>query len=154
MYRPRVPRSGFWYRSTSERPLVPAFGTETHPNVPLFRFLAGGPQKGPAERGHVKKCQKSSKSFKIFSTLFDHFSRRAKNIKIGKKVSKIFSTLFNHFRAAPVFRPLWGALIWYRRTSAKNTLQETTLLRTPDFWYRSSSASTKVSHKRVFTLIR
>ena len=67
----------------------------------------GGPQKGPAERGHVKKRQKSSK---IFSTLFDIFRVGQKTSKIVKilKVSKIFSTLFDNFRAAPVFRPLSG----------------------------------------------
>ena len=41
--------------------------------------VISGPQKGPAERGHVKKSQKSSKSVK---------------------------NIFDNFRAAPVFRPL------------------------------------------------
>ena len=88
-------------------------------------ILISGLQKGPAERGHIKKRQKSSKSF---STLFDNFcagqksskivkkffdtfrqfSRRAKNVKNRQKVSKIFSTLFDNFRAAPFFRPLLG----------------------------------------------
>ena len=62
------------------------------------------------ERGHVKKRQKSSKSVKSIFDTFRHFSRRAKNVKNRQKVSKIFSTLFDNFRAAPVFRPLWGAL--------------------------------------------
>ena len=69
-----------------------------------------GPQKGPAERGHVKKRQKSSKSVKNIFDTFRHFSRRAKNVKNRQKVSNMFSTLFDNFRAAPVFRPLWGAL--------------------------------------------
>ena len=65
-----------------------------------------GLQKGPAERGHVKKRQKSSKSVeKVFDT-FRQFSRRAKNVKNRQKVSKSFSTLFDNFRAAPFFRPL------------------------------------------------
>ena len=34
-----------------------------------------GPQKGPAERGHVKKRQKSSKSVKNIFDTFQHFSR-------------------------------------------------------------------------------
>ena len=63
-----------------------------------------GPQKGPAERGHVKKHQKSSKSVKIFFDTFRHFSRRAKKVKNRQKVSKYFSTLFDNLRAAPVFR--------------------------------------------------
>ena len=65
-----------------------------------------GLQKGPAERGHVKKRQKSSKSVKKFFDTFRQFSRRAKNVKNRQKVSKSFSTLFDNFRAAPFFRPL------------------------------------------------
>ena len=65
-----------------------------------------GLQKGPVERGHVKKRQKSSKSVKKFFDTFRHFSRRAKNVKNRQKVSKHFSTLFDNLRAAPFFRPL------------------------------------------------
>ena len=65
-----------------------------------------GLQKGPAERGHVKKRQKSSKTVKKFFDTFRPFSRRAKNVKNRQKVSKSFSTLFDNFRAAPFFRPL------------------------------------------------
>ena len=67
-----------------------------------------GPQKGPAERGHVKKRQKSSKVSKNIFDTSRHFSRRAKNVKNRQKVSKIFSTLFDISRAAPVFWPLLG----------------------------------------------
>ena len=66
------------------------------------------PQKGPAERGHVKKRQKSSKSVKNIFDTFRQFSRRAKNVKNRQKVSKYFSTFFDIFRAAPVFRPFLG----------------------------------------------
>ena len=68
-------------------------------------FLVSGLQKGPAERGHVKKRQKSSKSVKKFFDTFRQFSRRAKNVKNRQKASKSFSTLFDNFRAAPLFRP-------------------------------------------------
>ena len=68
-----------------------------------------GPQKGPTERGHVKKRQKSSRSVKYTFDTFRHFSRRAKNVKSRQKVSKTISTLFDNFRAAPVFRPLLGS---------------------------------------------
>ena len=64
-----------------------------------------GPQKGPAERGHVKKRQKSSKSVKNIFDTFRHFSRRAKK---HQKSSESVKTLFDNFRAAPVFRPLLG----------------------------------------------
>ena len=67
-----------------------------------------GPQQGPAERGHVKKRQKSSKGVKNIFDTFRHFSRRAKCVKNRQKMSNIFSTLFDNFRAAPVFRPLLG----------------------------------------------
>ena len=63
-----------------------------------------GLQKGPAERGHVKKRQKTSKSVKKFFDTFRQFSRRAKNVKNRQKVSKSFSTLFDNFHAAPFFR--------------------------------------------------
>ena len=72
--------------------------------------LVSGPQKGPAERGHVKKRLKSSKSVKNILVTFRDFSNRAKSVKNRQKVSKILSTLFDNFRAAPVFRPLWGGV--------------------------------------------
>ena len=71
-----------------------------------FRFpdpVLSGLQKGPAERGHVKKSQKSSKSVKKFFDTFRQFSRRAKNVKNRQKVSKSFSTLFDNFRAGHLF---------------------------------------------------
>ena len=67
-----------------------------------------GPQKGPAERGHVKKRQKSTRSVKHIFDTFRHFSRRAKKCKNRQEVSKTYSTLFVDFRTAPVFRPFLG----------------------------------------------
>ena len=49
-----------------------------------------GLQKGPAERGQVKKRQKSSKSVKKCVDTFRHFSRRAKNVQNVKKRRKVF----------------------------------------------------------------
>ena len=46
-----------------------------------------GLQKGPVERGHIKKRQKVSKSF---STLFDNFRAGQKTSKIVKKCQKVF----------------------------------------------------------------
>ena len=63
--------------------------------------FVSGLQKGPAERGHVKK-----KIVKKFFVTFRQFSRRAKNVKNRQKASKSFSTPFDNFRAAPFFRPL------------------------------------------------
>ena len=60
-----------------------------------------GLQKGPAERGHVKKRQKSSKSVKKF---FDNFRAGQKSQKSSKSVKKFF----DNFRAAPFFRPSLG----------------------------------------------
>ena len=66
-----------------------------------------GLQKGPAERGHVKKRQKSSKSVKKFFDTFRQFSRRAKNVKNRQKVSKSFSTIFaRHLFSGPFCNPL------------------------------------------------
>ena len=76
------------------------------PKCMMQQKLISGLQKGPAERGHVKKSQKSSKSVKKFFDTFRQFSRRAKNVKNRQKASKMFSTLFDNFRAAPFFRPL------------------------------------------------
>ena len=59
-----------------------------------LRQLLSGLQKGPAERGHVKKRQKSSKSVK---NLFDNFHAGQKTSKIVKKCRKVFrhfSTIF------------------------------------------------------------
>ena len=70
-----------------------------------------GPQKGPPlERGHVKtskvvkKCQTY---FRHFSTFFAQGKQRQKS---SKSLKNVFDT-FDNFRAAPVFRPLLGALI-------------------------------------------
>ena len=62
-----------------------------------------GLQKGPAERGHVKKRQESSKSVKKFFDTFRHFSHRAKNVKNRQKVSKIFKSYFRHFSTGTSF---------------------------------------------------
>ena len=67
-----------------------------------------GPQKGPAERGHVKKRQKSSKKCRKYFRHFSTFFAQGKKNKNRQKVSKLFSTLFDNLRAAPVFRPLLG----------------------------------------------
>ena len=48
-----------------------------------------GPQKGPAEGGHIKKRQKASK---IFSTLFAMFRAGQKRQKPSKSVKNIFDT--------------------------------------------------------------
>ena len=76
-------------------------------------FFVSGLQKGPAERGHVKKRQKSSKRVKKIFVTFRQFSRRAKKVKNRQKVLKSFSTLFDKFRAAPFSGPFWGALIFF-----------------------------------------
>ena len=69
-----------------------------------------GPQKGPAERGHVKKRQKSSKSVKNIFDTFRHFSRREKTSTIVKKCQ----TYFRHFSTIFAFHrfsgPFWGPL--------------------------------------------
>ena len=71
------------------------------------KSIFSGPQKGPAERGHFDKRQKSSKSVKNIFDTFRHFRAGQKK---RQKVSKIISTLFDNFRAAPVFRPFFGGL--------------------------------------------
>ena len=87
------------------RPLgTPVFGGRELNGINL---VYSGLQKGPAERGHVEKRQKSSKSVKKLFDTFRQFSRRAKNVKNRQKVSKSFSTLFDNFRAGQkFFRPL------------------------------------------------
>ena len=90
---------GSWSRrflTASVHLLIPGSDTSAF-HTPLFSGL----QKGPADRGHVKKSRKVSK---IFFDAFRHSPRRAKN---RQRVSKIFLlTLFvDNFRAAPIFRP-------------------------------------------------
>ena len=63
--------------------LVSGFGLNTS-LTGIRDGSVSGPQKGPAERGHVKK------------------------VKIVKNCQKDISTLFDNFRAAPVFRPFFG----------------------------------------------
>ena len=66
-----------------------------------------GLQKGPAERGHVKKRQKSSKSF---STLFDNSRAGQKTSKIVKKRRKVFRHFSTIFARRHFSGPFWGAL--------------------------------------------
>ena len=76
----------------------------------VFVPIPAGLQKGPAERGHVKKRQKSSKSVKKFFDTFRQFSRRAKNVKKSSKSQKYFrhfSTIFaRHLFSGPFCNPL------------------------------------------------
>ena len=73
-----------------------------------LKVVIGELQKGPAERGHVKKRQKSQKVSKIFSTLFDIFRAGQKTSKIVKKCQKVFrhfSTIFaRHLFSGPFKR--------------------------------------------------
>ena len=85
-----------------------------HHSYPLLVSfcLFSGLRKGPAERGHVKKRQKSSKSEKVFrhfSTIFVQGKKRSKSSKSVKKFFVHFSTIFarHHFSG-----PFWGALIY------------------------------------------
>ena len=68
-----------------------------------------GLQKGPAERGHVKKRQKSSKSAKNFSTLFDNFRTGQKRQKSSKSVKKLFDT-FRQFSRGTILPAPFGRL--------------------------------------------
>ena len=76
-------------------PLAPS---RALPRAPRFwrafsgAVLVSGPQRGPAERGHVKKRRKSSKSVK---NIFDIFRAGQKKVKNRQKVSKYFSTFFH-----------------------------------------------------------
>ena len=73
-------------------------------------IVISGLQKGPAERGHVKKRQKASKSF---STLFDNFRAGPKTSKIvSKSVKKFFNTFRQFFRAGHLFFPAPFAIRW------------------------------------------
>ena len=76
--------------------------------IPLISEVSkiGGPQKGPAERGHVKKRQKSSKSAK---NIFDIFRAGQKTSKIVKKCQKVFRHFLTIFAWHPFSGPFWGA---------------------------------------------
>ena len=79
-------------------------------------ILFSGPQKGPAEGGHVKKCQKSSKISKIFSTLFAQGNKRQ---KAAESVKKFFDT-FRRFSRGTSFPALLGCSdLWVRKKPAK-----------------------------------
>ena len=71
-------------------PLIP----DPHPQPRKF----SGPQKGPAERGHVKKRQKCEDKFQHFRQFW-----QGKKVKNRQKVSR---RIFDNFRAAPIFRHL------------------------------------------------
>ena len=70
-----------------------------------------GPQKGPAERGHVKKRQKVSKRYIyicIFSTLFDILAQGQKR----QKLSRIFFDTFRLFLRGTSFAAPFGGPIF------------------------------------------
>ena len=79
--------------------------------IPAAKFLyVSGLQKGPAERGHVKKRQKPAKSVKKFSTLFDNLCAGQKTSKIVKKrqnVFRHFSTILRGTNFPAPFGGLW-----------------------------------------------
>ena len=64
--------------------------------VPCGNFLSSvklsGPQKGPAENGHIEKRQEASKSVETSCDIFRQFPRRAKKSKIVKRCQKQMST--------------------------------------------------------------
>ena len=70
-------------------------------------FPISGLQEGPAERGHVKKTQKVSKSF---STLFDNLCAGQKTSKIVKKCQKVFRHFSTFFARHHFCGPFGGAL--------------------------------------------
>ena len=79
---------------------IPCEARRNFQEVPPCPCLSGL-QKGPAERGHVKKRQKSSESVKKF---FDTFRAGQKTSKI---VKKSFSTIFaRHLFSGPFCNPL------------------------------------------------
>ena len=61
---------------------------------------------GPAERGHVKKRQKSSKGVK---NIFDIFRAGQKTSKIVKKCQNIFRHFATIFAWHQFSSPFWGA---------------------------------------------
>ena len=67
-----------------------------------------GLQKGPAERGHVKKRQKSSKSVKKFFDTFRQISQGKKRQKSSKNVKKFFDTFRQISRGTIFPAPLGG----------------------------------------------
>ena len=79
------------------------------PKTPFALSLISGLQKGPAERGHVKKRQKSSKSVKKFFDTFDNFRAGQKTSKIVKKCQKVFDT-FRQFSRGTIFPAPFGGL--------------------------------------------
>ena len=80
--------------------------TEIH-----YRPLSG-PQKGQRKGATSKKSEKSPKSVKIFSTLFDtfrHFAHGKKTSKSPKSVNNTFDT-FRQFSRGTSLPPSFGGL--------------------------------------------
>ena len=75
-----------------------------------IQFMLSGLQEGPAERGHVKKRQKSSKSVKKIFDTFRQFSRRAKNRQKSSRSVKIFLDTFRQFSRGTSFPAPFGGL--------------------------------------------
>ena len=78
-------------------------GSEGEQTMVQNHGFVSGLQKGPAERGRVKKRQKSSKSVKKF---FDNFRAGQKTSKIVKKCQKVFRHFSTIFARHTFFRPL------------------------------------------------
>ena len=72
-------------------------------------LVLSGQQKGPAEMGHVKQRQKSSKSDKYIFDTFRLLLRWARKIKNWQKVSKRFSTFLTIFARHQFSGPFFGA---------------------------------------------
>ena len=94
--------------SSSRSVSIPGESAFHEPSLP---FIVSGLQKGPAERGHVKKRQKSSKSVKKFFDTFDNFRAGQNTSKIVKKRQKHFRHFSTIFARHLFSGPFWGALI-------------------------------------------
>ena len=74
----------------------------------VLRTIISGPQKGPVERGHVKKCHKKVKKcqkyFRHFSTFFAQGKKTSKIVKKCQKYFRHFSTLFARHQFSGPFR--------------------------------------------------
>ena len=87
--------------------------TTCHHSVYHSSFRAAKNQritKGAGGKGPRQKSQKSSKSVKMFSTLFDNFRSGQKTSKIVEKRQKFFDTFSTIFVRNLFSGPFWGAL--------------------------------------------
>ena len=104
-----IQKSKGWRVRETEKSEVRELSGKESGNSSGTPFLSG-PQKGPAERGHVKKTSKIIKKCQKYFRDFSTFFAQGKKIQKSSKRVKIFFDTFRQFSRGTSFPAPFGGL--------------------------------------------